>query len=275
MKLDEWSVNFRWLLFGAFGLVSIPSAYLFGLTVPMGGGMAIFLDLTFYSTEAFKLLLFLAGFSAFLRPLLLVMVASSSDSQVTKDVASDSKYWRVATGFVKVGLFFLLPILSLLSVIFGFQLSISFLMTLSMPILICLSFYSAFAGVPLRTFGDFFRFIQKSTDLKNYIADPLLFFANVTMAMVIALAGGYYRTFSLAVADTFCVMTKNGTIQAAPVARTDAGMVFAQNVEGRWMPIAFPISVALVQSDIFVFIYNSEIQAMSMKCDAFPNASFG
>lgn len=257
----------RWLLLAGFGLVSLPSAYLFGLTLPLGGGLSMMLDLTFFSTEIFKFTLFLAGLAAITRPVFGFALSVLFDEEPVKNAVSNGSRYILKGAVILVGL--VLPAISLVMVVLGGNLLWSFTSSVMFILCFCMMFYSASTKTAPLGKNFLLGYFRASMDLKRYLADPALLVSNVSMLMALALTSGYHRTISLAVSDAYCVRTGSDIVHGALVARTDVGLILANNVKDRWVPFTLPTGLAAVYSDVFVFVYDDEIRSVSKECGSF------
>lgn len=223
------------------------------------------LDLSFFSTEVFKFVLFLAGISALTRPffgfVFSVILDESTEKEATVPISRFQSMIRV---FLLLG-FIAVPFVSLVISVFGVALSVSFLSAFSLSAIISLFFYVAGKKAVMADGTGFLDYLRASVNPKSYLSNPALLAANASLVLMFALASGYYRTLSLALSETYCVETLSGPIEGALVARTDDGLILAKDVEGRWTPFTLPAGLAVIYSDVFIFVYADDIRLIA-KC---------
>lgn len=237
---DQMMSKAQQIAFCVFATFSIPSAFMFGLGMPLGKGFVSLLDATFYASEIFRFLLAIGFVGAVVRPVLLARSYAKETFDQVDSVASSGKDW--ASRFISilgVSFIFLMVATRLIDVrimpeLLIFSLFISFFFTM----------FSLFLVGPERNTARF----SNDEQLYGYLVEPWRRIGSLTylwqnsavlvlllcLTLLSATYLGNFRMKSLLIGEKYCIVSGADLIDAAIVGKTDDGILFATHEVGDW-----------------------------------------
>lgn len=219
-------------LFVIFAILSIPSAYMAGLTIPLGSGIASLLDATFFSGEILKFTMLAVFLSAIARPYLLMVQSGYALMKGSNN------------GLVRVGgkLFFLLMNLAAFSFVFSFFVHFSLLpnflismlayLAVSTLIFVWVSYTATESqhteqGAKKKLVNHAREYFAQSVHIKSYWDSPALLILNFSVLILTVSSFGFVRTLTLEIGHRYCIITEEGKIRVGIIGRTDEGLILA------------------------------------------------
>lgn len=226
------------VLFVFFAVLSVPSAYMFGLSVRLGRGIASLLDTTFYTGEIFRFGLVVVFLSALFRPLHVLLQTTSPLINSPEFVRDQHPVWVWTLRLVLVAgtimfIFLgtnwfidskLLPRFMLKIFIYFLVFSTTFILLSMVTVLPIESDWQE----KKRSLLPFTRqYLSDSLNWKKYWSNPLMLLFNFSFVLLTVVLFGTYRMLTIIDGHPYCVVTAMGNISASIIGKTDEGIVVA------------------------------------------------
>lgn len=253
-----------------FAALSISTAYMFGLAWPLQDGLITFLDSSFFADEFFRLTLGLVGVSAFSRLFYNMYSPLLPTSSAPDGATLRKKFMRYGYLFLAY-LIIAVPYLLLLFFFLDKRLVVQFLLSSWFFIFFAMFAYVGMSGrggtQEILTLTSYF---SKSVSLQEYVRNPILIVTNLTLAIFLSVAFGYFRIISLSLSHPYCIATDSGVTEAAIIGKSEDGLLVARLEEGDWVPITLPMGMPLIHSDVYGFINKDRVVSVNWTCEKSP-----